>query len=121
MMSPMALSIDTSRPLRTPAELAALIAAVAAALPEDERDWLEWKSTLDLGDKSVQGVIARTILGMANRTVATAMRAMAGFGYIVVGAGPGLVTGVVAIDSSELGRGSSPFSGRMGLPGTRTT
>lgn len=110
----MALSIDTSRPLRTPGELAALIATIVAALPEDEHDWLEWKGSLDLGDKAVQGVIARTILGMANRTVAAALRAMGGFGYIVIGAEPGSVTGVIPIDSSELGRGIQPFLGSGG-------
>jgi hypothetical protein len=114
MMTPMALSIDASRALRTPTELAALIAAVVAALPEDERDWLEWKKTLDLGDKGVQGAIARTILGMANRTVAAAIRAVGGFGYIVIGAEPGSVTGVVPIDSSVLGRGIQPFLGPNG-------
>lgn len=116
----MALSIGTSRPLRTPGELAALISAVVGALPEDERDWLEWKRSLDLGDKVVQGVIARTILGMANRTVAGAMRAVGGFGYIVIGAEPGSVTHVIPIDSSEFGRGILS-SGRTDLRGIRTT
>src|SRR5260370_14463274 len=97
MMRRMALRIDTTGRLRTPEELAALVAALVAAFPEDEPDWLEWKSTLDLNDKVVQGRIARTVLGMANRPVATAQRAMEGLGYIAIGADPSSLTGVTGV------------------------
>ena len=109
MIGRVALSIDTSRPLQHPADLPALISAFVGALPEDEPDWLEWKTTLDLGDKSVQGRIARTILGMANRKVAAAMRAMGGCGYIVVGAEPGSVAGIVPIDPVRTRAGDPAF------------
>lgn len=63
----MALQIDTSRALRLPYELGALVGAILEALPADELDWIEWKSGLDLSTKSAQGTIARHALGMANR------------------------------------------------------
>lgn len=73
MIGRVAPDIPTARPLRTHAELAQLVAAIVKASPTGETDWLEWKRTLDLSSKIAQGVIARTILGMANRTVATAI------------------------------------------------
>jgi hypothetical protein len=51
---------------------------------------------------------------MADRTVATAERAMGGFGYIVIGAEPCSVVGVVRIDASRLGRGIQPYLGSDG-------
>lgn len=110
----MALQIDKTRALRTHDDLRALIGAIVAALAEDEPDWLEWKSTLDLNDKIAQGRIARTILGMANRPVVTALRAMEGYSYIVVGAEPGAAAGITRIDPSELGRGIQPYLGAAG-------
>jgi len=44
----MALSIEFDRGLRRPADLAELVEAVVAGQDEDEADWIEWKSTLDL-------------------------------------------------------------------------
>ena len=44
----MALMIDTSRALLQPAELHRLVRAVEAAQHEDEDEWIEWKSCLDL-------------------------------------------------------------------------
>jgi hypothetical protein len=114
----MALHIDRTNALRTPEQLDALIAAIVIALPEDEPDWLEWKSTLDLRDKAVQGRIARTILGMANRPLATALQAMEGYSYIVIGAEPRSVAGITRIDPSGLGRGIQPYLGPNG-PGWR--
>ena len=102
MISRVAPDIPTARPLRTHAELAQLVAAIVKASPTGETDWLEWKRTLDLSSKIARGVIARTILGMANRTVATAMRSMGGCGYIVIGAEPGLVKGVTEVDPAQL-------------------
>jgi hypothetical protein len=51
----MALLIDTTRPLRRPDELLALVVAIVGASPNDEPDWLEWKQAMDLGHKATQG------------------------------------------------------------------
>ncbi len=63
--------------------------AVARALDEDERDWIEWKSDHDLTTKSTHGTIARHILGMANRQPDAAAPHIQGCGYIVGGTEPG--------------------------------
>jgi hypothetical protein len=41
--------IDSSRALRSTADLTDLVGTVTAAGSQDETRWLEWKSTLDLG------------------------------------------------------------------------
>jgi len=51
----------------TAEEASAVVDVVLAASPADEPDWVEWKSSLDLADKTVRGILARHILGMANR------------------------------------------------------
>jgi hypothetical protein len=114
MIGGMAPDIATTLPLRTHTELAQLVAAIVKASASDETDWLEWKRTLDLSSRISQGVIARTILGMANRTVATAMRSMGGFGYVVVGAEPGLVEGVTEVDPAQLGPAIQDYLGPDG-------
>jgi hypothetical protein len=100
----MALSIDTSEPLRTPRQLASLVRAVVNAEATDEKPNLEWKSILDIGKSGKQGhfSIARCILGMANRQVDNAATSFGGCGYLVVGAEPGGVTGVDIPDSESL-------------------
>ena len=69
-ISGMAVGIDASVALRSPQQLVALADAVAAASPNDEADWIEWKSVLDLSQKDGQATLARHILGMANRSCA---------------------------------------------------
>jgi hypothetical protein len=93
-LAAMAVQIDTARALRRPDELAALVLAVVKAHPADELDWIEWKSGLDLSAKSVQGTLARHILGLANRQPGAAAAHMQGCGYIVVGAEPGSASGI---------------------------
>ena len=66
--------IDTRVSLRSPLELTGLVSAIVAASPNDETDWLEWKSGMDLGQKDSHVTIAWHILGMANRRVADALR-----------------------------------------------
>ena len=60
-ISGMAVRIDSSGALRGEQGLAALVDAVAAASPNDEADWIEWKSAIDLSQKDGQGMIARHI------------------------------------------------------------
>ncbi|QSB23677.1 RNA-binding domain-containing protein [Curtobacterium sp. 24E2] len=92
----MALNIDTSRPLRSPRQLLSLVEAVFAADPSDEKPYLEWKSALLLGkqDKASHASIGRCIIGMANRTVASASSHFGGCGYMVIGVEPGTVSGI---------------------------
>jgi hypothetical protein len=110
----MAVVIDTSRALRTPGDLVSLVRAIVAALPEDELDWIEWKCSGDLSDKSTQGTIARHILGMANRRPEQAALRAQGCGYLVFGAEPGSVPGVTPVDPSQLDQGVQPYLGPDG-------
>jgi hypothetical protein len=56
-----AVLIDARVPLRSPLELAGLVSAIGAASPNDETDWLEWKSGLDLGRKDSHVTIANPV------------------------------------------------------------
>src|SRR5690348_18464395 len=107
----MAVMIDTSRAPRTPDELAGLVRAVVQALPADELAWIEWKIGMDLGAKATQGIIARHILGMANRGSEEAQRHVQGCGYLVIGAEPGNLCGVTAVDPSQLSLGVQSYLG----------
>lgn len=71
----------------------ALIDAIEAANDEDETDWLEWKSGLDLGARQHILKLAIGILAMANRDPVAARRHCEGWGYFVVGASPGSCSG----------------------------
>jgi len=64
----MTLNLDTRLPIRTRAQKQALVRAIRDAdASEQETDWLEWKSTADLGDRKWQAEAGRQVLGMANR------------------------------------------------------
>lgn len=110
----MALNIDISRTLRRPSDLVRLVEAVVAGLAEDEADWIEWKSTLDLRTIEGQFTVAKHILGLANRTPGQAVRFVEGLGYIIVGAEPGSVAGVVPIDPAKVDDGLSKYLGNPG-------
>lgn len=110
----MALDLDPTLPARRPSELRHLVDAVLESTPEDEQDWLEWKGPLDLSTKADQFKVAKTILGMANRDPGRAERYMGGLGYIVVGASPGSLQGVGAVDTADLDNSLSPFLGDQG-------
>ena len=110
----MALNIDSSRVLRSPLELAALVQAVLAGAPNDESTWIEWKSDLDLSGKAGQVVVARQILGMANRSPEVAAQHAEGLGYIVIGAEPNNCGGVVEIDPANLDAALTPYLGPEG-------
>lgn len=110
----MAVIIDNSRALRTPDELTSLVQAVIQALPSDELDWIEWKIGMDLGGKATQGTIARHILGMANRKPEDAQVHMQGCGYLILGAEPGNLCGITAVDPAQLSRGVQSYLGAEG-------
>jgi hypothetical protein len=110
----MAVVIDTSRALRTLGDLSSFVRAIAAALPEDELDWIEWKCAGDLSDKATQGTIARHILGMANRRPEQAALRAQGCGYLVMGVEPGSLHGITPIDPSQLDQGVQHYLGPDG-------
>ncbi|MGY1845880.1 AlbA family DNA-binding domain-containing protein [Blastococcus sp. SYSU DS1021] len=110
----MALNIDVHEGLRRPADLVKLAEAVVAGKDEDEADWVEWKSTLDLTTPEGAFSLARQILGSANRHPDHAARYMAGLGYVLVGVEPGSVEGVTPIDLAKLDAALEKYLGNPG-------
>jgi hypothetical protein len=107
----MSIDIDTTGAITRPADLRRLVEAVVAASPEDEANWIEWKSTLSLRAPGGWFSISRQILGLANRTPDGAARFMAGKGYLVVGAEAGKITGIEPVDVAELDNWLRPYLG----------
>jgi hypothetical protein len=116
----MTLEVDVSRAHRRPKELRALVAGVEAARPEDEADWIEWKSTMNLADRETRATLARHIIGMANRRVEEAGRFAQGFGFILAGIEPGNRCGVSAVDLADLDAGIESYLGQDGPRWTAT-
>ncbi|MGD1282045.1 hypothetical protein ACKUUI_02350 [Mycobacterium seoulense] len=97
--------IDTTRDLRTPDELRSLVEAIFNSPPNaQETNWLEWKSSLDLGTAEGRFTVAKAILGFANRSVEQAHLKCAGVAYMVVGVEPGEALGVTPVDHATLGQ-----------------
>ena len=106
----MPLTLDTSRQFRSINELADLIQAIALApLSESEPDWLEWKREAGLNDRRWHALIAKYIVGFANRDPVVAKQWAGGCSYLVIGAEPGNVRGVTPIDNAKLHAGISRF------------
>ena len=112
----MAIPIDTAAPLRGVDDLRRLVEAIFAADDHDEADWVEWKSTLDMSTKDGAFAVARVVLGLANRLPDRASITCGGLGYVVVGAEPGSVNGVVSIDPASLDQLIEPYLGATGGP-----
>lgn len=110
----MTLRIDVSRALATHEERAALVGAVVDAQPEDELDWIEWKIAGDLSKGPTQGIIARHILGLANRLPERAALHAGGWGYLIMGAQPGSAPGITKVDPASLGQGVQSWLGTEG-------
>ncbi|WP_369256948.1 hypothetical protein [Geodermatophilus amargosae] len=110
----MALNIDVHERLRRPADLMKLVEAVLAGKDEDEADWIEWKSTLELTTLEGAFNIARQILGSANRFPEHAGRFMQGLGYVIVGAAPGSLDGVTPLDLAKLDAALEKYLGNPG-------
>jgi len=92
-------------------EAIGVVDAFLAALPADELGWIEWKGSLDLSSKAVRGILARHILGMANRMPETAASHAGGRAFIVVGAEPGDRRGITSADPADLSQGIDTFLG----------
>lgn len=114
------IDLDTRAAIRHP-DLGRVVQAVVEADAHDEADWIEWKSHLDLSTKQGCFPIARTILGMANRMPGTAALVCEGLGYIVVGAEPGNLLGVVSVDPADLDQIFEPWLGGVEGPRYMTT
>jgi hypothetical protein len=110
----MSLNIDHSKAFRTPLQLRALVEAIKVAGEHDESDWIEWKSSYDLNEKSTKVTLARHILGMANRSVQKSAQTAGGYGYIAVGIEPGNTPGISTIDLADLEAGIRPYLGTDG-------
>lgn len=110
----MALNLASDRPLMGMLDLERLVGAITAASAEDEPEWLEWKSSLDLISKTDLVSLARQIVGMANRDPDRARVTAGGFGYIVIGADHDGVHGVERRDPAELGDVLRPLLGDDG-------
>lgn len=110
----MTLEIDTSVARRRPADQRRLVEAVISVLPEDEANWIEWKSGLALGSVEGRFSIARQVLGFANRHPDIASRFMQGCAYVLVGASPEAVSGVERVDVADLDAGLRPYLGDDG-------
>lgn len=98
----MALNIDTSRQLRSLQDLRDLIDAVNGAESSDESHFLEWKRDLDLTKAAGWFAISKCIIGMSNRPVQKASLVFGGCGYMVIGAEPGNIPGVIIPDLAQL-------------------
>lgn len=112
----MSIDLDTRAAIRHP-DLGRVVQAVVDADAHDEADWIEWKSDLDLSTKKGCFPIARTILGLANRMPTAASLVCEGLGYIVVGAEPDNLVGVVSVDPADLDQILEPWLG--GVEGPR--
>ena len=110
----MALNISTRYTFRVRADLIRLVEAIHSASPEDETNWLEWKSGLDLFKPRDRFNLAKAIIGMANRMPEVAEQHCEGFGYVVVGVEPGNRTGVTRIDPAKIQDALQPYLGVNG-------
>ncbi len=112
----MTFDFDTTRAARSPVARRRLVDAVLAAAPyEQELDWIEWKSPHDI--QSHRGVIAKQILGFANREVGRAALHAEGCGYLLLGAAPGNdLVGVDTVDFADLTNWLDPYVGGIEGP-----
>jgi hypothetical protein len=108
------LNIDTATAIRRPADQEALVRAVLAADPTDESYWLEWKSRVDLSTAEGRFMVAKGILGMANRHPDHAARTVEGCGYMLVGAEANNLVGLTPIDGADLDNQLRRFLGQQG-------
>lgn len=110
----MSLRFNTSRAPRSDQEWREFLHAVERADAEDESEWIEWKSNLDLSGRATRATLARHIIGMANRRVKEAARSVERFGYVLVGIEPGNRCGVTRVDFADLQAGIASYLGPRG-------
>lgn len=105
------LTIDTGKALRKGGQLEQLVRAIATADSEDETNWLEWKSRLDLTKNDDRGKLAKGILGFSNRPIDIASRHCEGCGYFIIGADHAGVHGIDKVDLADLEKALTAWLG----------
>jgi hypothetical protein len=107
------LQVDLTRPARAHSERLAVVQAVAAAPTfEQETDWIEWKSALDVSTPEGAFKVARTILGFGNRDPDYAARFTRGCSYFLIGVEPGAVVGTTIYDAADVEQWMGRFIAR---------
>jgi hypothetical protein len=106
-----ALDSATMRAVRKPSARLALVRAVRdAGLVTVEKDWIEWKSQVDLHDKrSRMEHVIRHILGFGNRDPGRAARIADGCAYLLLGVEPHTLDGVDQVDPAVLEQWVRPY------------
>jgi len=110
----MSIDIEPSRAFVRASDREKLVRAVLGASGEDESEWLEWKSTLDLGSAHGQFTVSKAVIGMANRDPQVAARFADGHGYLLVGVEPGSLSGVDSVESHVLEQALVKYLGDRG-------
>ncbi len=110
----MVVNVDPARAPRRYGELQALLEAVRNALPADESDSVEWKSTLDVASHHGRVHIARAVLGFANRMPDVAVPTFEGHAFLLVGVAPGQLLDADMVDLAQVEQGVLPFLGEDG-------
>lgn len=87
----------------------ALLSAIENASQGDESEWIEFKSNLDLRERTARPVLAKAIVAFANREVARAAEHFGGRGIIVIGLEPGALVGAPEMDPAELHDAVQPY------------
>lgn len=107
------LDVEISAPIRSLARKRELVRAIFnAPASEQETDWLEWKSVVDLTAKRWRAELGRQTLGMANRDPEVAAKWAGGCGFVVVGVSPGWLEGTAVHDNAEIEAWLTPYLGR---------
>lgn len=104
---------DFTRAARRPSERRAIVEHVLASGPGTiETDYLEWKSSFDLGETKYRAATAKHILAFVNRDPARAKRNAEGYAYLLIGVEPGNLVGAADIwDPEKLEAWITPYIG----------
>jgi hypothetical protein len=112
----MPLDVESSRRIVGIPALKALLEAVEKAAKEDEDEFVEWKSGLDLATAHGRFTVSKAILALANRDPAIAARRFEGCGYVIVGVEPGSCSGVTPLDPADLSANLDRYVGGVEGP-----
>src|SRR5689334_387294 len=109
--TPNSTPFDPAIPVRGLPGIERLVAHVVGTDAHGETEWLEWKSTLDLGAAVGRFTVAKAVLGFSNRDPERAAKWVGGCAYVVLGATPAGVVGQTSIDPAEVGSALRPYLG----------
>lgn len=96
------MNLDVRRALRGVVDLGRLVRHVLTTSANNETDWLEWKSAVDLMAPAGRFAVAKQVLGFSNRNPDRAAVHVEGCGYLVLGAEPGILHGQAPMDPADL-------------------